>query len=295
MEKVKLIGIGLAFVVLVIGALLYLDYHVFTGSLSTPMSNSSISTPNLPTQAEISSILPNWKIVSLGEINSSQVLNGIYPDADALYQEYLQEEGNNQSIISILILHFPGQPNASQQVPHTVIGHYVIMVNGTGISNNEQLAILNLAREVFVGHNGTSLTLPNFFYPSTSSLPLVEYVVAYLNTSEGQFTQYSVYYLSTGTNSGESVGVNVVEGNNSTQLYNYLYSTTKIDSNQTQSGPESLATNGTFDGARYFNISTTGPYGSTYYFVALKGNYVVLTQSQPLPDFQLFEYIITKL
>ncbi|MEM3293425.1 MAG: hypothetical protein QXO81_03540, partial [Metallosphaera sp.] len=111
MEKVKLIGIGLAFVVLVIGALLYLDYHVFTGSLSTPMSNSSISTPNLPTQAEISSILPNWKIVSLGEINSSQVLNGIYPDADALYQEYLQEEGNNQSIISILILHFPGQPN----------------------------------------------------------------------------------------------------------------------------------------------------------------------------------------
>ncbi|AWR98943.1 hypothetical protein [Metallosphaera hakonensis] len=291
MNKISIVLIVLA-VVIIVGAvvLIYRD-HGGSAVLTSPVGSQI----NLPTQAEIQQVAPGWRVISMGEINSSQVLSGLYPNADSLYQEYIQAPGVNGSLVSISIIHYPGKPNSTESLPHVILGNYVIEVNSTGnVSPTTTQGILSLAKSVFNGHNGTPIEIPSFIYPSSPNLPLVEYVVDNITSQQGNFTQYSAYFVASTAQSGESVGVDVLHGLNSTKLYNYLYSTTVVPASGNTSS-HSLAVNGTLNGARYFNLSINGTFGETFYYVGLKGNYVVLIQAQPSSAFQIFEYIIEKL
>ncbi|MCP6729914.1 MULTISPECIES: hypothetical protein [Metallosphaera] len=291
MNRNIVIGIIAVVVIALAGLLAFQELHRAPSNLA-----SASSEPTLPTQSQISQgIAGNWKIISMGEINSSQLLSGMYPNALSLYQEYVELAGSNSTVISISIVAYSGQPNSTTSLPHAVVGHYLVEVNATGnVSPTIQESFLALAKADLTGGNGTKLSVPSFMYPSTSSLPLVEFAVSNLTSQQGNFTQYSAYYLGTTSTSGESLGVDILHGPNSTALYNYLYSTTLIPSNGSTKG-SSLAVNGSLNGIKYFNLSVNGTFGQTFYYVGLKGEYVILVQAQPSQNFQAFEYIVDRL
>lgn len=291
MNRNLIIGIIAVVIIVLAGVFAFLELHHNSSNIVASGG------PTLPTQSQITQDIPGkWKVISLGEINSSQLLSGMYPNALSLYQEYVEPSGSNTTVVSISIVSYAGQPNATTSLPHAVVGHYLIEVNATGnVSQSIQESFLSLAKADLIGGNGTMITMPSFMYPSSSSLPLVEYAVSNLTSQQGNFTQYSAYYLGTTSTSGESLGVDILHGTNSTNLYNYLYSTTIVSSNGSSKGPSSLAVNGTLNGAKYFNLSVNGTFGQTFYYVGLKGEYVVLVQAQPNQNFQAFEYIIERL
>ncbi|QKR00371.1 hypothetical protein GWK48_08295 [Metallosphaera tengchongensis] len=280
----KTFQVALIAVILVIVVASVLVIHYRSGSGSSLTLTQSSAGPYFPTEVQVQSTQPGWKIVSLGEVVSPSLVSGLYPNADSVYQEFLEQNNNNNSVISITVVHYSGTPNGNQTIPHAVLGHYLILVNSTGNVSSQVLTnLLSLEKSVLSSGNGIEITIPSFMYPNSSTLPVVEYVQTNITSPQGNFTQYSEYLLNSSTLGGESVGINVLKGDNSTVLYNYLYSTAS-----------KLAVNGSLGGIKYFNISVNGTFGQVYYNVGLNGKYVVLIQSQPSPYFQAFQYIIEK-
>jgi len=65
-------------------------------------------------------------------------------------------------------------------------------------------------------------------------------------------------------------------------LFNYLLST----------APKNV-TVATYDGAKYFNLSTSTYYGNVYYMVGMKDQYLVFIQAQSSQALQLFTKIVS--
>jgi len=235
----------------------------------------------LPTQDQLSQASPGWKLISLGEVNDTFVVQQTFPGADSYYQEYILSPTSNQTAVAITVVHYPGSPQVSNlSLPHYLINHYLILVNVTGNSSPVDLAkFLNLEVQVMMGRNGTQVKIPPYMYPSSKGLNLVQYYVLNVTSPEGNFTQYSEYLLG----NSSSVNVAVLTGQDATQLYNYLYGTTGH-----------LAINGTLSGYRYFNLTVNSTFSSIYYNVGLKGNNVVLVQAQGQPAFNIFQYVMER-
>jgi len=232
----------------------------------------------LPTQTQISSASPGWRIVSLAKFNYSQTLAGVFPGSDAVYQEIAQ---NGNATLVVWVIHYATAPSFNLTIPHTIYGRYVLAVNVTGNTSPVNLTpFLNQESSAMRSGSGLQVSFPSFLYPQTKELSLASFEVSNLTTPYGNFTQWGEELVGSTT----EVQLSVFQGSNASSLYSYFYGAT-------QGG----AVNGTINGFNYFNFTTQGFSGASTYMVGIRGNYVVFAQFQGTAQFQVFETILKSL
>ncbi|BBD73641.1 hypothetical protein HS1genome_2030 [Sulfodiicoccus acidiphilus] len=232
----------------------------------------------LPTQGQVSSVSPGWKVISLAKFNYSQTVDQVFPGSDAVYQE-VAENGN--STLVIWVIHFPGKVEFNQSIPNLAYGRYVLAVNVTGNTTPVDLQpFLKEEQAVMTQRDGVVLSFPSFLYPQSKNLNLTSFELSNITTPYGNFTQSAEQLL--GPTS--AVQLSVFQGPNATTLYSYFYGAT-------QGG----ARNGTLDGFHYFNFTTQGLTGNVTYVVGQINNNVVFVQFQGEPQFQVFEFVVRAL
>ncbi|QGA68237.1 hypothetical protein [Sulfolobus sp. E11-6] len=224
-----------------------------------------------PTQTKISSILGNgWNITGLFEENYSSAVNQQYPGGTALYQEYIQN-GNQTITLSVIQLN-----SSTTTLKGVKIGKYLVSANISGNSSKFDLSgIENLEIETLKSGNGLTPELNPLLFPANETISLLEFGNA--------ITKNYTLYFETIMYNNSFISIDLANSSNISSLFTYLLKSTGQN-----------ITVSTINGMHYFNLSFVSQYGSVYYFVGIKDNYLIFMQSQTPQAFQFFVGISKK-
>ncbi len=257
--------IAIIAVVLIVVGIIFLERDLLINQ------QTNVSRVVFPTQDQITSTLgTGWNVTGILEENFSNAVYSQYPGAIALYQEYVQN-GNQTISLTVLLL------NSTSNIQGIKVGKYLITANITGNSTPINLKnIENLELSSLRSGKGLSPTLNPLLIPAKENITLLEFG----NATTKNYTLYfeSIEYNKTFTYIDLAVSSNI------SNLFNQLLSSAGKN-----------VTISTINGAKYFNISFTSFYGSVYYTVGIKDNYLVFIQSQTPQSFMFFTYIINEL
>ncbi|MEM0131818.1 MAG: hypothetical protein QXE55_06505 [Saccharolobus sp.] len=261
--KIIIIVVAIA-VILIIGGLILFEHAIMP-------SQTVISKVVFPTQDQLSSVLGNnWNITELYEENYSSAVNQQYPGGTVLYQEYVQRD-NQTIVISVLQL-----SNSSTSIKGIKVGNYLVFAN---VSSNSTQINLNSIEELEV----STLKSGKGLMPTVNPLLIVPMSnVTILQFGNATTSNYTIYFQTLLYNNSY-VTIDLAKSSNISSLFNYLLLT--AGKNVTVS---------TINGAKYFNLSLQTYYGSVYYYVGVKDNYLIFIQSQTPQAFQLFLLIVNR-
>lgn len=262
MKYYQIAIIIVAIVIIIVGIIIF--QHNFT-------SQQIISKVVFPTQQQISSTLgPDWNVTGLFEENYTNAVYQQYPGAITLYQEYVQKD--NQTVtITVLLLN-----SSSSQLKGIKIGKYLIMANVTGNSSPINLnSVENLEVETLKSGIGLTPTLNPLLISANKNITILEF-------GNATTRNYTIYFETIMYNNSY-ISIDLAKSSNITSLFNTLLSSAGRN-----------VTVSTIDSAKYFNLSFVSVYGSVYYTVGIKGNYLVFIQAQSPQSFNFFIQMINK-
>jgi len=259
------------FVVIAAVVLVAVGVFLLFHSVGHPVEQVQVSQVVFPTQAQVSSVLGNgWNITGLYENNYTKALQQQYPGVKALYQEYIQN-GNQTIILSVFDL------NGSTTLQGVKVGKYFVSANISGNKSAFNLQnIQNLEVKTLKSQKGLTPTLSPLLMAGSKNSTLLSF--------GNQTSQNYTIYFETLIYNNSYTSIDLVKANGSyniSSLFNYFIAT----------APNNV-TVVTYDGAKYFNLSTPTYYGNVYYIVGMKDQYLVFIQAQSSQAFQLFTKII---
>ncbi|ADX83767.1 hypothetical protein GO599_08605 [Sulfolobus islandicus] len=262
--KLYIILVVVIAVILIVSGIVILIHNV-------SQQQTNLTKVVFPDQNQISSILGNgWNITGLFEENYSSAVNQQYPGGTVLFQEYIQK-GNQTITLNVIQLN-----SSTTTLKGVKIGKYLVSANITGNSSKFDLSsIENLEIETLKSGNGLKPELNQLLFPANGSVSLLEFGNA--------ITKNYTLYFETIMYNNSYISIDLANSSNISSLFTYLLRSTGQN-----------VTVSTINGVKYFNLSFVSQYGSVYYFVGIKDNYLIFMQSQMPQAFQFFVEISNK-
>lgn len=271
MDKLFLSIVGLILVlVVVLIAVAYTEPSLlqFSGSLS-----SANEGPSMPGLSQLNSLKGDWKIIGTLEDNDSSTVGAQVPNATSVYEEVLAN-GSTQFIVQIFKLN-----GTTPNTTGTLVGKYLVIVQTQGnVTPVNTSAIVGLVKNSITNNQGIHVVYPSVLPPSSVQYRVVEF-------GNGSVNNYSeVFAVVKGANQSIVQVEELSSPVNASSLYHQILQSLNYN-----------VTNGTLEGAQYFNL-TQSQFGSTVYnYVGIKGDTVIIVSSQGNPGFDIFAQTVGRL